>query len=186
NDNRGNAGDGTDDDGERDDRAPLPQPRPPALLGRLLPCTISGRVLPDGNGVAACRTASPPATLDPVPLASWLPTTLGFAPLAVWLPIALPCAPDTVTGPSDPAGRPARPSGPAADRPDPTGARRRGSGWADGTRSRSGSSGSPARTTSPWRADPRNRSGRCHQVRLSCTRRTQQNLPVVIKPSKSP
>src|SRR5207302_10612102 len=85
---------------------------------------------------------------------------------------------------SDPAGRPARPSGPAADRPDPTGARHRGSGRADGTHSRSGSSGSPARTTSPWRADPRNRSGRCHQVRLSCTRRTQQNLPFVIRPSR--
>ena len=85
---------------------------------------------------------------------------------------------------SDPAGRPARPSGPAADRPDPTGARRRGSGSADGTRSRSGSSGSPARTTSPWRTDPRNRSGRCHQLKLSSCRRTQQNLPFVIRPSK--
>ena len=46
---------------------------------------------------------------------------------------------------------------------------------------RSGSSGSPARTTSPWRADPRNRSGRCHQLKLSCTRRTQQNLPFAIQ-----
>src|SRR5262249_45890890 len=85
---------------------------------------------------------------------------------------------------SDPAGRPARPSGPAADRPDPTAARRRGSGWADGTRSRSGSSGSPARATSPWRADPRNRRGRGPQVKLSRPRRTQQNLPFVIRPSK--
>ena len=53
----------------------------------------------------------------------------------------------------------------------------------DGTRSRSGSSGSPARTTSPWRADPRNRSGRCHQLKLNSSRRTQQNLPFVIRRS---
>ena len=59
---------------------------------------------------------------------------------------------------SHPAGRPARPSAPAADRPDPAGARRRGSGSAGGTRSRSGSSGSPARTTSPWRAESRKRA----------------------------
>ena len=85
---------------------------------------------------------------------------------------------------SDPACRLARPSAPAADRPDPTGARRRRSCSADGTRSRSGSSGSPAKTTSPWREDPRNRSGRCHQLKLSSSRRTQQNLPFVIRPSK--
>ena len=76
------------------------------------------------------------------------------------------------------------PDAPAAGRPDPTGARRPGSGCTDGRRSRSGSSGSPARATSLWRADPRNRSGRCHQVRLSRTRRTQQNLPFVIRPSR--
>ena len=82
------------------------------------------------------------------------------------------------------AGRPARPDAPAAGRPDPTGARRPGAGCTDGRRSRSGSSGSPTRATSLWRRDPRNRSGRCHQVRLNRTRRTQQNLPFVIRPSK--
>jgi hypothetical protein len=70
--------------------------------------------------------------------------------------------------------------------PDPTGARRRDAGRAAGRRSRSGSSGSPARTTSLWRADPRKRSGRCHQLKLSRTRRTQQNLPFVIRPSSRP
>jgi hypothetical protein len=84
----------------------------------------------------------------------------------------------------DPAGRLLRPAAPAAGRPDPTGARRRDTGRADGTRSRSGSSRSPARATSLWRADSRKRSGRCHQLKLSRTRRTQQNLPFVIRPSK--
>jgi len=79
-----------------------------------------------------------------------------------------------------------RPSAPAADRPDPTGARRRDAGRADGRRSRSGSSGSPTRATSLWRTDARNRSGRRHQVKLSRNHRTQQNLSFVIRPSSSP
>src|SRR5215216_1142465 len=41
------------------------------------------------------------------------------------------------------AGRLARSNAPAADRPDPSGARRRDAGWAGGRRSRSGSWGSP-------------------------------------------
>ena len=36
-----------------------------------------------------------------------------------------------------------------------------------------------------WRVDARNRSGRCHQLKLSRNRRTQQNLPFVIRPSKN-
>src|SRR6266508_445233 len=83
------------------------------------------------------------------------------------------------------AGRLARPSAPAAGRPDPTGARRRDAGWVGGGRSRSGSLGSPTRTASVWRADRRKRSGRCHQVKLSRTRRTQQNLPFVMRPSST-
>ncbi len=83
------------------------------------------------------------------------------------------------------AGHLARPSAPAAGRPDPTGARRRDAGWAGGRWSRSGSSGSPARATSVRRAERRKRSGRCHQFKLSRIRRTQQNLPFVIRPSRS-
>ncbi len=46
----------------------------------------------------------------------------------------------------------------------------------------------PQRTVPPGQAQPHpphNRSGRCHQVRLSRTRRTQQNLPFVIRPSRN-
>ena len=46
------------------------------------------------------------------------------------------------------AGCPAGPDAPAAGRPDPTGARRPGAGCTGGTRSRSGSSGSPTSATS--------------------------------------
>ena len=46
------------------------------------------------------------------------------------------------------AARPALPDAPAAGRPDPTGARRLGAGCTGGTRSRSGSSGSPTSATS--------------------------------------
>ncbi len=77
------------------------------------------------------------------------------------------------------------PSAPAAGRPDPTGARRRDADSAAGTRSRCGSSGSPIRATSLQRADPRKRSGRCHQLNLSSTALTQQNLSFVIRPSKA-
>ena len=72
-DDPGDAGESADDGGEGDNRAPFPQPRPPALLHRLLPATGNGGVLPGGDGIAACLhgLAADHAGIRPAAAACW-------------------------------------------------------------------------------------------------------------------
>jgi hypothetical protein len=75
------------------------------------------------------------------------------------------------------------PSAAALGRPGPTAGGHRGGDWSVGTRSIAASCCSPGWTSTVRRADGRRLRGRRHQLKLRWTRRVQQNLSFVIRPS---